>query len=126
MDNYWDRITAIYQHQREKGMKKYGLPLEDNPANIDTRLRYIEEELVDALMYCEWVRDRLTKKKPPKFEPCICGRNAHDWWVGPNGTQIVCKKCGLASPWVERKKGKSAAINAWNEMVRKKKEGEDV
>lgn len=59
VDNYWDRITAIYQHQREKGMKKYGLPLEDNPANIDTRLRYIEEELVDALMYCEWVRDKL-------------------------------------------------------------------
>ena len=62
MDKYWDRITAIYHHQREKGLKKYGLPLEDNPASIDTRIRYIEEELVDALMYCEWVRDKLQKK----------------------------------------------------------------
>lgn len=62
MDNYWDRITAIYHHQREKGLKKYGLPLEDNHADIDTRLRYIEEELVDALMYCEWVRDKLQEK----------------------------------------------------------------
>lgn len=62
MDKYWDRITAIYHHQREKGLKKYGLPLEANPANIDTRLRYIEEELVDALMYCEWVRDKLREK----------------------------------------------------------------
>lgn len=60
MENkYWDRITAIYNRQREKGLKKYGLPLEDNPASIDTRIRYIEEELVDALMYCEWVRDKL-------------------------------------------------------------------
>lgn len=62
MDKYWDRITAIYHHQREKGLKKYGLPLEANPASIDTRLRYIEEELVDALMYCEWVRDKLQEK----------------------------------------------------------------
>ena len=62
VDKYWDRITAIYHHQREKGLKKYGLPLEDNPASIDTRIRYIEEELVDALMYCEWVRDKLQEK----------------------------------------------------------------
>lgn len=65
MDKYWDRITAIYHHQREKGLKKYGLPLEDNPASIDTRIRYIEEELVDALMYCEWVRDR--EKERPSY-----------------------------------------------------------
>ena len=62
MDKYWDRITAIYNRQREKGLKKYGLPLEDNPASIDTRIRYVEEELVDALMYCEWVRDKLQEK----------------------------------------------------------------
>lgn len=62
MDKYWDRITAIYNRQREKGLKKYGIPLEDNHADIDTRLRYIEEELVDALMYCEWVRDKLQEK----------------------------------------------------------------
>lgn len=63
MDNrYWERINAIYHHQREKSLKKYGLPLEDNHADIDTRLRYIKEELVDALMYCEWVRDKLQEK----------------------------------------------------------------
>ena len=62
MDEYWDRITDIYNRQREKGLKKYGIPLEDNHADIDTRLRYIEEELVDALMYCEWVRDKLQEK----------------------------------------------------------------
>lgn len=120
MDKYWDRITAIYNRQREKGLKKYGIPLEDNPASIDTRLRYIEEELVDALMYCEWVRDKLKRKKAATFLPCVCGRNSHDWWVGPDGNQIVCKKCGLASPWVAKSKGRKAAIEAWNKMIRKK------
>ena len=71
MDKYWDRITAIYNRQREKGLKKYGLPLEDNPASIDTRIRYIEEELVDALMYCEWVRDKVQKKGETVGSDCI-------------------------------------------------------
>lgn len=81
MDKYWDRITAIYNRQREKGLKKYGLPLEDNPASIDTRIRYIEEELVDALMYCEWVRDKLKRKKSAAFLPCVCGKEkmVFDW-----------------------------------------------
>lgn len=64
MDKYWDRITAIYNRQLEKGLKKYGLPLEDNPASIDTRIRYIEEELVDALMYIEWIKDNVREAKP--------------------------------------------------------------
>lgn len=71
MDKYWDRITAVYHHQREKGLKKYGLPLEDNPASIDTRIRYIEEELVDALMYCGWVRDKLQGKGEKVGSDCI-------------------------------------------------------
>ena len=71
MDKYWDRITAIYNHQREKGLKKYGLSLEENPASIDTRIRYIEEELVDALMYCEWVRDKLQEKGEKVGGDCI-------------------------------------------------------
>lgn len=71
MDKYWDRITAIYNRQREKGLKKYGIPLEDNHADIDTRLRYIEEELVDALMYCEWVRDKLQEKGEKVGGDCI-------------------------------------------------------
>lgn len=76
MDKYWDRITAIYNRQREKGLKKYGIPLEDNHADIDTRLRYIEEELVDALMYCEWVRDKLQEKVEKVGGDCIMATDA--------------------------------------------------
>lgn len=56
---YWDRITAIAERQREKGITEYGQGLEDNPAGIVQRITYLEEELVDGLMYCEWIKDRL-------------------------------------------------------------------
>lgn len=56
---YWENITDIYKGQRNKGMVKYGQGLEDNPADIITRIRYLQEELVDALMYCEWIKDKL-------------------------------------------------------------------
>ena len=54
---YWERITATAERQREKGIREYGKGLEANPADIVTRLNYLEEELIDALMYIEWAKD---------------------------------------------------------------------
>ena len=54
---YWERITATAHRQREKGIRDYGKGLAANPADIVTRLNYLEEELVDALMYIEWAKD---------------------------------------------------------------------
>lgn len=59
MNPYWKNICAIAEKQRAKGMKTYGTGIEDNPADIITRIEYLEEELVDALMYCEWIKDYL-------------------------------------------------------------------
>lgn len=56
---YWGKITDIYREQRNKGMLQYGQGLEDNHENILTRIQYLQEELVDALMYCEWIKDKL-------------------------------------------------------------------
>lgn len=56
---YWKNICAIAEKQREKGIKTYGSGIEDNPANIITRIEYLQEELVDGLMYCEWIKDYL-------------------------------------------------------------------
>ena len=54
---YWERITAIANRQRQKGIDTYGQGLEENPADMVTRLTYLEEELIDALMYIEWAKD---------------------------------------------------------------------
>ena len=54
---YWQNIQAIADRQRKKGIDTYGQGLEENPADMVTRLTYLEEELIDALMYIEWAKD---------------------------------------------------------------------
>lgn len=63
-DIYWARVTEVYRHQRNKGLAKYGFPLEDNSASIVERLNHIEEELVDALMYIEWLKEKYRTNVP--------------------------------------------------------------
>lgn len=58
---YWERINAIAEKQRAKGMNKYGVGLESNPAAIMERINHLQEELIDALMYCEWIKDHLSE-----------------------------------------------------------------
>lgn len=56
---YWQRVTAIADRQIKKGLNKYGMKLEDNNLPIEKRLEYLEEELVDGLMYIEWIKEAL-------------------------------------------------------------------
>lgn len=55
---YWDNICKIQQAQTDKGISKYGQILEQNE-NLDIveRLTYLEEELVDGLMYLEHIKN---------------------------------------------------------------------
>ena len=59
---YWNNICSIAERQRNKGLATYGKGLEANPADIVTRIEYYQEELIDALMYCEWIKDSVLKK----------------------------------------------------------------
>ena len=59
---YWQNIQDIADRQRQKGIDTYGQGLEENPADMVTRLTYLEEELIDALMYCEWIKEQLGGK----------------------------------------------------------------
>lgn len=63
---YWDNICKIAEKQRNKGIETYGSGIEDNPADIITRIEYLEEELVDALMYCEWIKDYVRRAEDGK------------------------------------------------------------
>ena len=60
---YWERITAIADRQRSKGLKEYGRGVEDDTADINVRLDRIEEELIDTLMYLEHLRDGVNQIK---------------------------------------------------------------
>jgi hypothetical protein len=41
------------------GKAKYGMTLDENPAEIDARLLHLQEELGDGLQYVIWVRRKL-------------------------------------------------------------------
>ena len=56
-------MPACYK-QRAKGMKTYGKGLEDNPLSIIDRLEYLEEELIDALMYIEHIKSWVWNATP--------------------------------------------------------------
>ena len=60
-NTYWKRISEKAEGQREKGLKEYGRGIENDTAGIETRLDRIEEELIDALMYIEHLRDWLKR-----------------------------------------------------------------
>ena len=54
---YWDNICKIAEQQRQKGLTEYGKGLEDNTElSTDERIKMVEEEMVDALMYLEHLR----------------------------------------------------------------------
>lgn len=58
--NYWENISKIEAKQTEKGVREYGQTLEENQLpTVLERISYIEEELVDALKYLEWLADGL-------------------------------------------------------------------
>ena len=56
---YWERICKLSDKQRAKGMETYGQGLETNPLSIMERLTYLEEELIDGLMYIEHIKSWL-------------------------------------------------------------------
>lgn len=55
--NYWQNICDIQLRQTDKGIRHYGQRLEDNEGmTVLDRLTYLEEELIDALMYIEHLK----------------------------------------------------------------------
>lgn len=56
--SYWARICKLQKRQALKGMAHYAKRLEDNhELSVLDRLEYLEEELIDALMYIEHLKE---------------------------------------------------------------------
>lgn len=61
--DYWGNICEMQKKQTEKGLRKYGQVLEENTQmNMRERLEYLEEELIDGLMYLEHIKEMLKEK----------------------------------------------------------------
>lgn len=58
---YWEKICELADKQRSKGIGKYGKGLEYNSADAIARINHLQEELIDGLMYCEWIKEKLSE-----------------------------------------------------------------
>lgn len=63
MANYREEIIKLLDKQDIKGLCKYGTWLEDSPDDIHKRLDHLAEELVDALRYIFWIKEKLHDQK---------------------------------------------------------------
>ena len=62
--NYWENVCDIQRKQTAKGIETYGQTLEQN-TDLDPiqRLTYLEEELIDGLMYIEHIKAGIMEGK---------------------------------------------------------------
>lgn len=65
---YWESICRMADKQRAKGMATYGHGLEYAPADMRKRIEHLQEELIDGLMYCEWIKEKLTEAEGEEHE----------------------------------------------------------
>lgn len=52
-DSIVDKVTSAYQKRSEEGIKKYGTTLQDNHGDFKYWLTHLQEELMDATLYLE-------------------------------------------------------------------------
>lgn len=59
---YQKKIEDLMERQREKGLAKYGVTLENNTTlTLEQRVEHLEEEMIDGLMYCEHLKKILAE-----------------------------------------------------------------
>jgi hypothetical protein len=56
-DKYVDRVLNRFKERSEVGIKKYSTTLERNDLNVLEWLTHLQEELMDATLYIERLKD---------------------------------------------------------------------
>jgi hypothetical protein len=63
-DSIVESVVAKFKQRSEVGINKYGKTLDRTDLNYKDWLNHIQEELMDAILYCE----RLRKESKTEFE----------------------------------------------------------
>lgn len=61
-DRIVKQVTDKFEKRSAEGIKKYGTTLADNDLTLDQWLNHLQEELMDAVVYLEKIRDILEEK----------------------------------------------------------------
>lgn len=94
--NYWENICRINDRQEAKGRNKYGMILEDNKdLSFSERINHLQEELVDALKYCEHLKAYKTSHLTLNDLASVIHLNAeeHGWWDEPRSFGDIVALC---------------------------------
>lgn len=75
--DYWKRAGKVKDRQTAKGLAEYGQTLEENTKlHVGGAMKNLEEELVDAIMYCEHAQQMYAwhdvDELPPTDTPVLC------------------------------------------------------
>lgn len=63
MGKYWDNICEMQRKQTERGVKSYGMILEENTSlTIEERITMAQEEMIDMLVYMEHIKAGLNQE----------------------------------------------------------------
>lgn len=93
--NYWENISKINERQEAKGLDKYGIALESNVAlTMEERILHLQEELVDALKYCEHLKAAKPAVSLNTLAAAIHNNAvAHGWWDEPRSFGDIVALC---------------------------------
>ena len=103
--DYWDNVCELNAKQEQKGMEKYGQRLEDNATlSNDQRIEHLEEELIDALKYCEHLkttfRDSLTANDYQRMAMRTAGDKSENYL--DNAIMGLCGEVGECADIVKK------------------------
>jgi len=62
-DSVVNSIIYKFKQRSETGIKKYGTTLDRNDLSPDQWLNHLEEELMDAILYCHRIRKELKQNQ---------------------------------------------------------------
>jgi NTP pyrophosphatase (non-canonical NTP hydrolase) len=96
-NKYWMNICRMNARQESKGMEKYGEPLEENTTLTTTqRIEHLQEELIDALKYCEHLKvvsnDGITANDYQRAAMRTAGDDTENYLL--NGVMGLCGESG--------------------------------
>lgn len=103
--NYWQMICELNAKQERKGVAKYGQTLEDNVTlSREQRIEHLEEELIDALKYCEHLkvsmRDSLTANDYQRMAMRTAGDKSENYL--DNAIMGLCGEVGECADIVKK------------------------
>lgn len=55
-------VQALLEQQTEKGIKKYGKTVDPDDYGMIGWLEHLQQELIDAVVYCEVLKQKVMKK----------------------------------------------------------------